>query len=211
MDKLDQAITVLKAENKRLENELKAVRAAIAALRRARSASVIERESATCLGGKDSGNTPSAERPPRQTFLGLPVGNVPDGRDCATMPDVVERTAPVLVRIERIREPEQVVESRIAKERTLVVNGVSPCVGSVKQKTGVPDFLRAHLCGQRMVSRQTLIAAAIQAGDARLIQAARPAPRWVARARGIHGHKQEAASSLIDVVQRIEMITRVPM
>jgi hypothetical protein len=32
MDKLDQAITVLKAENKRLENELKAVRAAIAAL-----------------------------------------------------------------------------------------------------------------------------------------------------------------------------------
>jgi len=32
MDKLDQAIAVLKAENKRLENELKAVRAAIAAL-----------------------------------------------------------------------------------------------------------------------------------------------------------------------------------
>jgi len=32
MDKLDQAIAVLKAENKRLENELKAVRAAITAL-----------------------------------------------------------------------------------------------------------------------------------------------------------------------------------
>jgi hypothetical protein len=32
MDKLDQAIAALKVENKRLENELKAVRAAIAAL-----------------------------------------------------------------------------------------------------------------------------------------------------------------------------------
>ena len=32
MDTLDQAIAVLKAENKRLQNELKAVRAAIAAL-----------------------------------------------------------------------------------------------------------------------------------------------------------------------------------
>jgi hypothetical protein len=34
MDKLDQAIAVLKAENKRLQTELKAVRAAIAALQR---------------------------------------------------------------------------------------------------------------------------------------------------------------------------------
>jgi len=52
MDKLDQAIPVLKAENKRLENELKAVRAAITACRQAEGTVTVER----CLHQRDEGS-----------------------------------------------------------------------------------------------------------------------------------------------------------
>src|SRR3989442_377625 len=83
-----------------------------------------------------------------------------------------------------------------------------PRVGAEEQHPGLADFLRLQVKGQRVVPRETFVAAAVHACKPGPVDAIRTTSRpgtaaWPRPTR----QEQQAASALVQVVEGVEMNT----
>src|SRR6266436_6132817 len=126
------------------------------------------------------------------------------------MTDIVRRAGTILGRIVRIPEakPEVALERRVTEERARVVNRVGPGVRAEDQQTGLANLLRTDVEGESMIPREALIAAAVHTGQARPVDAVGPKARTTTAAgAGADREQEQATAALIQVVQRVEVIT----
>src|SRR6266478_6502994 len=126
------------------------------------------------------------------------------------MTDIVRRAGTILGRLVRIPEakPEVALERRVTEEGARVVNRVGPGVRAKDQQTGLADLLRTDVEGEGVIPREALIATAVHTGQARPVDAVGPKARTTTAAgAGADREQEQATAALIQVVQRVEVIT----
>src|SRR5262249_25551765 len=139
------------------------VRATVIAL--GTRAAVIHGEGGSRLGGENARKRPATESLTCQSVLSLTVGNVPNAGKSEPLADIVGGIRTIRRGTKRTSEskPEIDFKGRVAKERALVIDRMSPGVGAEEQEPGLADFLRLEVQGQSVVSRETFVSPAIHA------------------------------------------------